>query len=31
MRMPAGGDPAWRSAILVQGKNGGPILAAAKL
>jgi hypothetical protein len=29
--IPAGGDPAWRSAILVQAKNGGPILAAAKL
>ena len=29
--IPAGGDPAWHSAILVQAKNGGPILAAAKL
>jgi hypothetical protein len=29
--IPAGGDPAWRGAILVQAKNGGPILAAAKL
>ena len=29
--LPGGGDPAWRSAILVQGKNGGPILAAAKI
>ena len=29
--LPGGGDPAWRSAILVQGKGGGPILAAAKL
>ena len=29
--IPAGGDPAWRSAILVQEKNGGGILAALKL
>jgi hypothetical protein len=29
--LPGGGDPAWRTAILVQGKGGGPILAAAKL
>jgi hypothetical protein len=29
--MPGGGDPAWRTAVLVQAKNGGPILAAAKL
>jgi hypothetical protein len=29
--IPAGGDPAWRSAILVQEKNGGEILAALKL
>jgi hypothetical protein len=29
--IPAGGDPAWRAAILVQAKGGGPILAAAKL
>ena len=29
--LPAGGDPAWRAAILVQAKNGGPILAALKL
>jgi hypothetical protein len=29
--MPTGGDPVWRTAILVQAKNSGPILAAAKL
>ncbi len=29
--IPAGGDPGWRTAILVQSKNGGPILAAVKL
>jgi hypothetical protein len=29
--VPAGGDPAWRAAVLVQEKNGGPILAALKL
>jgi hypothetical protein len=29
--LPMGGDPAWRTAILVQGKNGGPILSALKL
>jgi hypothetical protein len=29
--LPGGGDPAWRSAILVQRPNAGPILAAAKL
>jgi len=29
--LPGGGDPAWRTAILVQGNGGGPILAAAKL
>ena len=29
--IPAGGDSAWRSAVLVQEKNGGPILAALKL
>lgn len=29
--IPAGADPAWRAAILVQEKNGGPILAALKL
>ena len=29
--LPGGGDPAWHSAILVQGKGGGPILVAAKL
>jgi hypothetical protein len=29
--LPGGGDPAWRTAILVQGTGGGPILAAAKL
>jgi hypothetical protein len=29
--LPSGGDPAWRSAILVQAKNGGPVLAALKL
>jgi parallel beta-helix repeat protein len=29
--VPAGGDPAWRSAVLVQAKNGGAILAALKL
>jgi hypothetical protein len=25
------GDPAWRSAVLVQAENGGPILAALRL
>jgi hypothetical protein len=29
--LPAGGDPAWRGAVLVQGKNGGAILSALKL
>jgi hypothetical protein len=29
--IPAGGDPVWRAAILVQRSNAGPILAAAKL
>ena len=29
--VPSGGDPAWRTAILVQRSNAGPILAAAKL
>jgi len=29
--IPAGGDPVWRTAILVQAKNNGPILSAAKL
>jgi hypothetical protein len=29
--LPGGGDPAWRTAILVQRSNAGPILAAAKL
>lgn len=29
--IPNRGDPAWRSAILVQARNGGPILAALKL
>lgn len=29
--LPSDGDPAWRAAILVQAKNGGPILAALKL
>ena len=29
--LPQDGDPAWRAAILVQAKNGGPILAALKL
>jgi hypothetical protein len=29
--LPLGGDPAWRAAILVQAKAGGPILAALKL
>ena len=29
--IPAGGDPVWRAAILVQAKNNGPILSAAKL
>ncbi len=28
--LPAGADPAWRTAILVQLPHGGPILAAAK-
>jgi hypothetical protein len=27
----AGGDPVWRTAILVQARNSGPILSAAKL
>jgi len=30
LRLPAGGDPAWRSAVLLQLPKGGPILAAAK-
>jgi hypothetical protein len=29
--LPGSGDPAWRTAILVQRSNAGPILAAAKL
>ena len=29
--LPISGDPAWRTAILVQEKNGGPILSALKL
>jgi hypothetical protein len=29
--LPAGGDPGWRSAILLQSVKGGPILSAAKL
>ena len=29
--IPAGGDPVWRTAILVQSRNSGPILSAAKL
>jgi hypothetical protein len=29
--LPGGGDPAWRAAILLQSKNGGPILSALKL
>jgi hypothetical protein len=29
--LPPGGDPAWRSAVLVQAKNAGPVLAALKL
>jgi len=29
--VPAAGDAAWRSAILIQAVNGGPILGAAKL
>lgn len=29
--IPAGGDPVWRAAILVQSRNNGPILSAAKL
>jgi hypothetical protein len=29
--IPAGGDPAWRAAILVLSRNSGPILSAAKL
>jgi hypothetical protein len=29
--IPGGGDPAWRSAVLVQAKNGGAMLAALKL
>ena len=28
--LPAAGDPAWNSAVLVQGVGGGPILAALK-
>jgi len=30
LRVPAGGDPAWRSAVVLQLPKGGPILAAAK-
>jgi hypothetical protein len=29
--LPSGADPAWRAAILVQAKDGGPTLAALKL
>ena len=29
--IPTGGDPVWRTAILVQSRNSGPILSAAKL
>jgi hypothetical protein len=29
--IPTGGDPVWRTAILVQARNSGPILSAAKL
>jgi hypothetical protein len=29
--IPAGGDPVWRTAILVQSRNSGPIISAAKL
>ena len=29
--IPADGDPIWRTAILVQSRNSGPILSAAKL
>jgi hypothetical protein len=29
--LPAGGDPAWRSAVLVQEKDSGPILSALPL
>lgn len=31
LKLPAGGDPAWRSAVLVQARNGGPILSALAL
>jgi hypothetical protein len=31
LRLPAGTDPALRSAILVQASGGGPILAAARI
>lgn len=30
LRAPAGGDPAWRTAVFIQAGKGGPILAAAK-
>ena len=29
--IPPGGDPAWRTAILVQEKDGGPILSAKRI
>jgi hypothetical protein len=29
--IPTSGDPVWRTAILVQARNSGPILSAAKL
>ena len=31
VRVPAGADPAWRSAVLVQAGAGGPITAARRL
>lgn len=30
LRLPSGGDPAWKTAVFIQLPKGGPILAAAK-
>jgi hypothetical protein len=30
LKIPAGGDPAWKTAVFIQSGKGGPILAAAK-
>lgn len=30
LRAPAGGDPAWKTAVFIQAGKGGPIVAAAK-